>query len=113
MSGFYRFEFVRGPHDGLAVEGNTLVAPRLELPIQQGAVDSTSPRIPAALYELSAKALRWEEGGPQAVLRYEFRGSPGRARGANRLIRWLADRRHRVARWMMTPVSYPMTTRSE
>jgi hypothetical protein len=123
MSGFYRLEFVRGPHDGLAVEGNTLIAPRLELPIQAGSVAGTSPKIPAALYELSAKALRWEEGAPQAVLRYEFRGSPDKAEGHGaeghgaeghgRLMRWLEDRRHRVARWMMAPVSYPMTTRSE
>ena len=113
MSGFYRLEFVRGPHDGLAVEGNTLIAPRVELPIQPGTVAGTSPKIPAALYELSAKSLRWEEGGPQAVLRYEFRGSPTKAGGPGRLLRWFDDRRHRVARWMKAPIGYPMSTRSE
>jgi hypothetical protein len=112
MSGFYRFEFVRGPHDGMVVEGDTLVAPRLQLPIQPGSVAGTAAKIPAALYEVSAKALRWEEGAPQAVLRYEFRGSSeGNSPGG--LKRWLEDRRHRVARWMMAPVGYPMSTRSE
>ena len=38
MSGFYRFEFVRGPHDGLVVEGDTLVGNRLRLPTRRCAV---------------------------------------------------------------------------
>lgn len=114
MSGFYRLEFVRGPHDGMVVEGDTLFAPRLELPIQPGGVAGRSPKLPGALYELSAKALRWEEAGtPQAVLRYEFRGSPGEPGGLGRLTRWIQDRRHRVGRWLMAPVSYPLTTRTE
>jgi hypothetical protein len=111
MSGFYRFEFVHGPHDGLAVEGDTMVAPRLHLPTQPGAVVDSSAQSPAALYELSVKALRWDEGGPQAVLRYEFRGSPRQAARFDRLRSWLKVRGGRVARWLMAPVSYPMSTR--
>ncbi len=112
MSGFYRFEFVRGPLDGLAVEGDTLYAPRLRLPIQPGAASGSAPPTPTAEYELNNKSLRWDEGAPQAVLRYEFRGSPSHSGRRGRLMRWLEDRRHRVARWLMAPVDYPMTTRS-
>jgi hypothetical protein len=96
----------------MVVEGNTCFAHHLELPVQPRAAAGSSATIPAAVYELSAKALRWEEGAPQAVLRYEFRGSNPTV-GSGRLGRWFGDRRHRVARWMMAPVSYPMTTRSE
>ena len=48
MSGFYRFEFVRGPHDGLAVEGDTLYAQRLRLPTEPEASSGASARTTAA-----------------------------------------------------------------
>src|ERR1700722_3326933 len=107
MSGFYRFEFVRGPLDGLAVEGDTLYAPRLSVPTPQRDAADSSAHTPA-LYELSKKALRWEEGAPQAVLCYEFCGPPNETGSRGRLGRWFKDRRNRVARWLMTPIDYPM-----
>jgi hypothetical protein len=116
MISFYRIEFVHGPHDGLVVEADTLVATRLRLPAPQNACPS--PSEPAPLYELSQKSLRWDDGTPQAVLRYEFRGEMTQA-DANglmplrgRMARWLAERRQQLTRWMMTPIDYPMTTRS-
>jgi hypothetical protein len=118
MSSFYRLEFVRGPHDGLVVEENTMVGPRLRLPVQPSAANCPPPAEAAPLYELSGKGLRWEEGTPQAVLRYEFRGEMTRADAAghlsmgSRVARWLADRRHRLGRWMMAPIDYPMKMRS-
>jgi hypothetical protein len=113
MSGFYRLEFVKGPHDGLAVEGNTLIAPRLQLPTPAAAEGCAAMHNPASVYELSQQALRWEQGAPQAVLRYEFRGPLGSAGNPGRLARWLGEGRHRFARWLMAPVGYPMTTRLE
>jgi hypothetical protein len=113
MLNFYRIEFVRGPHDGLIVEEGTLVAPRLRLPAQPYEIGG-APQYPAALYELSEKALHWEEGTPQAVLRYEFRGevTEGQATGRLPLGARLSLWRQRLGRWMMTPIDYPMTTRS-
>ena len=119
MINFYRFEFVRGPHDGLVVEADAMVASRLRLPVQPSAVACPSPKMPAPLYELSGRALRWEEGTPQAVLRYEFRGEMTQADAAGhvslgtRAARWLADRRRGIVSWFKTPIDYPMSTRSQ
>ncbi|HTU25113.1 MAG TPA: hypothetical protein VMF30_06935 [Pirellulales bacterium] len=118
MSGFYRFEFVQGPLDGLAVEGNTMYSPRLRLPNQaegktRSPGTSADARRSSVLYELINQSLRWEEGGPQAVLRYEFRGLPPHDGQFRRLRGWLQTRRRQLAAWLLAPVSYPMTTRSK
>jgi hypothetical protein len=113
MSGFYRFEFVHGPLDGLAVEGDTLYASRLRVPTSTGDAADSPTQTPSALYELRKQSLRWDEGAPQAVLRYEFCGSASRTGSRSWLVRWFQDRRHRMARWFKTPVDYPMSTRSQ
>ena len=120
-------EFVGGPSDGLVLS-DPHFRPRGKL--QMPAMPAIAPRGHNewwelghwfTTYQLASRRFSLDEGHPATCLRYDFLGYEpvrtqiGRASRTRRaqpwltgMGSWLAHIRHRISKWMLEPLDYPL-----